>query len=530
MKRLGTLLILLPVLLLAAVTQDRIAPLLRPGQAGFETDEGAPPTEGMISNSVTQLAVVELGSETHLYGANSFGLLRSTDLGTTIETITDSSGLGRGGVSGLAANQWLVAASTVIDTSIANVQGAGTGVAYSTDRGINWNWLPQPVDLVADTTGVNPRDWVGLDCVTGDSLDWLIETVVVTPVENITWGLACEGDSAIWAASFAGGFRRYSLATECWSLQVPDDNRFAPAADNNLNHRAFSVLASNNGIWAGSAGGLNFLSWEDVSDPERSRLGEGWRHFDFQHPQSNGTPTITGNWVVNMSRRAMSDGTDQVWVAGWATFASVGDGYGLSWTGDDGDTWTEVTDLRGVKIWDIAFDGDDVYVAADDGLWKSNNNGQAGSWNRFESIRDTATGRSALTDEVYAVDVAAGHLLVGAARGLFVSEDRGNSWTSQHHEPMNLVAFPNPFSPKAHERAIFAIEAERAGDVTIELFDFAMDLVSVVASGEPVPAGRQVEFYWNGRNRKGDLVANGVYFYRVDAPGASRWGKLMVVK
>jgi hypothetical protein len=163
-------------------------------------------------------------------------------------------------------------------------------------------------------------------------------------------------------------------------------------------------------------------------------------------------------------------------------------------------------------------------------LWKSNNHGIDGSWNRFSRLRDTNTGRDQLVDDVYSVAVADGRLLVGASRGLFISEDGGNSWSSQYHEPLDLIAFPNPFSPNAHERAVFSVKAERTGTVTIELFDFAMDLVKVVTSGESVSSGVSREFYWDGTNRAGEQVANGVYFYRVDAPGASRWGKLMVVK
>ncbi len=528
------LLLLIATATLSADQSSSLAPQgFAPGATPLFSDEGAVPTEGMISNSVTQLKVVSQAGEDVLYGANSFGLLRSFDLGESIETITDSCGIGRGGVSGLDANEWMVAAATVIDTSIANVQGAGMGVAFSLDRGNSWTWLEQPMDMVADTAGVPSREWVAIDCVTGDSLDWMIETPVVTSIENITWGLACEGDSALWAASFAGGFRRYSLATECWELHVVNDVPFAPAKDEIQiyhNQRGFSVLASNNGIWAGSAGGLDFLSWDDLhNNPDYDRLG-GWTHFDYQHPQPSGEPTITGNWVVSMARRELADGSDQVWVGGWATFASVGDYFGLSWTGDDGDTWTVVHDLENVKIWDIAFDGPDIYVASSDGLWKSNNHGIDGSWNRFSRLRDTNTGRDQLVDDVYSVAVADGRLLVGASRGLFISEDGGNSWSSQYHEPLNLIAFPNPFSPNAHERAVFSVKAERTGTVTIELFDFAMDLVKVVADGESVNSGVSREFYWDGTNRAGEEVANGVYFYRVDAPGASRWGKLMVVK
>ena len=513
----------------ATFSEDHASrPPLLPDAAGGLFDDGPhPPYDGMVSNSVTQLRLVVEGADTLLFASNSFGVMRSLDFGRTFVTYTDSSGVGRGGVCGLAAVPGLLAAATVIDTSIADVQGAGTGIGFSLDRGASWTWLEQPIDEVFDTS-IDPHQWVAYDCETGDSLGWLIELPNRTPVENISWGLALEGDSAIWAASFAGGFRRYSLATECWRLQVPDDDRFQPV--DHLNHRAFSVLASRGGIWAGSAGGLNFLPWDSLHAPGHSALGQGWRHFDFQHPQLDDTPTITGNWVVTMEQNPLPDGSDEVWVAGWATFASVGDYYGLSWTGDDGASWTEIEDLRGEKIWDLAFDGDDVWVATDAGLWKSNEHGAAGSWSRYGAIRDDVTGRQMLTETIYAVKVAGGRLLVGTPRGLFSSADRGNTWHSTHHEPSGPLFFPNPFSPRVHDKATVAVKAARAGGVSIRIYDFAMDLVKTVADGAPVPAGQSIEFYWDGSNRQGDPAANGVYFYTVEGPGISTWGKLMVVK
>jgi len=504
---------------------ERRAGFLRPG--ALYDDGGAAPVDGMVSNSITQLAwTAEPGGDTLLWGANSFGALRSTDFGATFVTFTDSCGLGRGGVSGLAAGPGLVAVATVVDTSLADVQGAGTGIAFSTDRGGSWTWLPQPIDSAEDTS-IPPQDWVAIDCESGERLDWLMETPVRTPVENITWGLALEGDSAIWAASFAGGFRRYSLATGCWRVEVPDGDRFQPV--DHLNHRAFSVLASDGGLWAGSAGGLNFLPWDSLHAPGRDRLGGGWRHFDFQHPQPNGAPTVTGNWIVSMARQPRADG-DAVWVAGWATFASIGDYYGLSWTADDGASWTEVEDLRDVKIWDLAFDGDDVWVASDEGLWKSDAGGADGSWARYPAIRDAASGRRLYGDAVYAVAVVGGRLLLGTPRGLFASDDRGATWTSTHHAPEPLLVFPSPFSPDAHGYATVAVELERAGAVSVRVYDFALDLVKEVAVGRALPAGESREILWDGSDRSGERVANGVYFVHVEGPGFSSWGKLMVIR
>ncbi|MCB9475214.1 MAG: hypothetical protein H6678_15535 [Candidatus Delongbacteria bacterium] len=479
------------------------------------------PVDGMVSNSVTQLEVGWVGSNPVVWGSNSFGVLHSTDLGQTFQTYESVAIMPQeGGVSGLAVGNQLVAIATVIDTSIAGVQGAGGGIAYTLDQGSNWTWLPQPMDCYVEGASNNPADRIAVSCYdSSDTLEY-IGTPTTTTVQNITYELSVEGDSAIWAASFAGGFRRYSLATGQWRNHVVDSNPFDPVA--NLNHRAFSVLSADGGVWAGSAGGLNFMP----------RGGTQWTHFDYQHPQENGEPTITGNWVVVLKRQALDGGGEAIWVGGWATFATVGDYYGLSYTTDDGASWTVIHDMQDHKIWDIAFNGNDVWVATDDGLFKSNQGGADGSWNRYPEIKVVENGvirREMLVDEIYAVEFVNGQLLVGCTRGLFFSADGGASWGSTWHQPSAARFFPNPFSPAAFVQATLSVDLPRAGSVTVKLFDFAMDPVKVVADGVSLPAGTS-ELYWDGRNRQGDLVANGVYFYSIEGPGLSSWGKLMVIR
>ncbi|MCA9784842.1 MAG: hypothetical protein KC518_14760, partial [Candidatus Cloacimonetes bacterium] len=297
----------------------------------------------MVSNSVTQLQVGQVGGQSWVWGSNSFGVLRSADLGATFDTyesvaITPQDG----GVSGLAVGPTLVAAATVIDTAIADVQGAGGGIVYTMDNGGNWTWLPQPLDCYVEAENGLPQDRIAVDCYTGDTLSY-IDIPTTTTIQNIPYDLSVEGDSAIWAASFAGGFRRYSLASQQWKNEVVDNNGFDPVA--NLNHRAFSVLSADGGVWAGSAGGLNFRPWGSSE----------WEHFSYQNKQDNGEPTITGNWVVVLDRQPLPDGSEAIWAGGWATFANIGDYYGLSYTNDNGGSWTVIHDLDQVKVWDLAF-------------------------------------------------------------------------------------------------------------------------------------------------------------------------------
>jgi hypothetical protein len=510
----------LPLLLLACATALSAQPAFSPRVFDPADADDPQPVPGMVSNSVTQLEIGYLGPAAVIWGSNSYGVLRSADLGVTFNTYESVAIMPQeGGVSGLSVGDDLVAIATVIDTSIAGVQGAGGGIAYTLDQGVNWTWLPQPMDCYVEGATNNPADRIAVSCYTGDTLDY-VDTPTTTTIQNITYDLGVEGDSAIWAASFAGGFRRYSLASGRWMNEVVDDNPFEPVQ--NLNHRAFSVLCADGGVWAGSAGGLNFRPWG----------GDAWTKFDYQHPQDNGERTITGNWVVVLRRQPLADGGEAVWVGGWATFANVGDYYGLSYTRDNGASWTVIHDLDDHKVWDVAFEGDEVWVATDDGLYKSSTGGSEGSWNRYPEIRVVDNGvvrREMLVDEIYAVEVVDGRLLVGCTRGLFWSADGGASWGSTHHEPSGPLFFPNPFSPAAFVKATLGLDLPRAGSVTVKVYDFAMDPVKVVADGVSLPAGRS-ELYWDGRNRQGDTVANGVYFYSVEGPGVSSWGKLMVIR
>jgi hypothetical protein len=44
-------------------------------------------------------------------------------------------------------------------------------------------------------------------------------------------------------------------------------------------------------------------------------------------------------------------------------------------------------------------------------------------------------------------------------------------------------------------------------------------------------SGKEYDEIWNGKNDNGSIVANGVYFYRVEMSGqAPIWGKILVLK
>jgi flagellar hook assembly protein FlgD len=71
---------------------------------------------------------------------------------------------------------------------------------------------------------------------------------------------------------------------------------------------------------------------------------------------------------------------------------------------------------------------------------------------------------------------------------------------------------------------------QKDGPVTIKIYDFAMNLVTTLRDTKSA-AGIDQDKEWDGKNDKGDTVANGVYFFKVEAPGGqTEWGKLVILK
>jgi hypothetical protein len=84
--------------------------------------------------------------------------------------------------------------------------------------------------------------------------------------------------------------------------------------------------------------------------------------------------------------------------------------------------------------------------------------------------------------------------------------------------------FPNPFNPSTTIR--FGLPA--AGHVEINIFDIAGQKVNSLVNN-PFPAGAH-EVVWTGRDDRGNLLASGIYFYRLRAGYFSANGKMMLIK
>jgi flagellar hook assembly protein FlgD len=82
-----------------------------------------------------------------------------------------------------------------------------------------------------------------------------------------------------------------------------------------------------------------------------------------------------------------------------------------------------------------------------------------------------------------------------------------------------LMNYPNPFSTAT--KFVFTLTGDRApDDVLIQIMTISGRVVREITEVEigPIQIGRNItEFSWDGRDQFGDLLANGVYLYRVKA-------------
>lgn len=89
--------------------------------------------------------------------------------------------------------------------------------------------------------------------------------------------------------------------------------------------------------------------------------------------------------------------------------------------------------------------------------------------------------------------------------------------------------YPNPFNPEL-ETGTIRYSLSRSGNVIIRVFDVSNRTVITIDAGEQSASAEQ-SIAWNGRNDRGDIVANGVYFYIIESSSGERAvGKIAVLR
>ncbi len=531
--------------------------------AGFDSSS----YRGMKSNSIGEIrlqgdSLVWLGTSaglTVLRDSSSVFTLKST-LGLEAGTLTDN--LPQGAVSAIAVSgDTLLAAFAISKNSVT----AGNGLTYSiksVDSTISWTYFKQPVDAAGDSLAPFAKRFFKALPVTVEEM-------------NITYDASIAG-GYIWITSWAGGLRRYNISQNVWErvpLPLDGDQTLNtceaasyeetqagkilknfnlnprdpwdgistkssdPLTYGNHNHKGFSVLAYSDTVWVGTANGIN-----------RGILGANgcvnWNHY---------TPTwdgLSGGFVVGLAKQEFQ-GQRII----WAVTVTAGEGQtsALSYTVDDGETW--YTTLRGERAYNIETRDSLVFVASENGLWKFIDEspldvnkpwalfkpahqalpiGSTGAFNTDEILSNRVVAVSFDTRPFYSTN---GTLWIGTEDGLARSLDlAGANWqiVRANFDPSTVYAYPNPFSPFAHNildgdgYVHIHTDVKVSFVIDMNIYNFALEQVYTKTFDRRNTTSGALK--WNGRDKNGRLVANGTYLIRLEYDNKVEWVKLIVVK
>ena len=503
--------------------------------------------ENPASNSINDILVV---GDTIWLGT-SRGLSQSTDNGSTWKNYYNTSEFGTESITALLYAKGVIFASTAhsIEKDGASLP-EGSGFRFSSDNGITWKTVAQPIDDSGDSSVVYGKN--------------ILRALPVTvAVQNIIYDFAFAGNK-IWIATFAGGLRSVSFdslianVNAKWSRTVlppdylpsikPSDSlsfTIQPVAgkfgkEEYLNYRLFSLIAADDStLYAGTANGINkttnaFLPADSMS----------WEKFNHQSDQAN---PISGNFIVALGYNKL---LKAVFAASWKA-NDQNEFYAVSYSRDGGLNWN--TTLHGEKSHNFASDKNSVIVTTDNGIYL-NEISTLNSWLNAGSIVDKKTGLVLQTSVFYSAAFAnnGNTVWAGSEDGLVKNEMPGYNWSDDWtilyaSQPLSkkddTYAFPNPFSPKMEKVKIKYNTGGNSKKVTIRILNFGMSclrtLIQNVERGNPAhminaPNSEGINGvidYWDGRDDYGSVVPNGVYFYRVEIEGQDpQFGKIMVIQ
>jgi hypothetical protein len=418
-------------------------------------------------------------------------------------------------------------------TSVAYSEGEGSsavtvggGLHLSTDRGITWSYVPQPVDVgTVDTLQYGINEIPAL-CVT-------------VPQQNVTYDIALAPDK-VWIASFAGMLRSSTDLGQTWQRVIlpPDGlNSISPTdtldfdlsptsgslgLQGNYNHRVFSVIiAFDSSVWVGTAGGIN----------KSTDGGVSWVKFNHQNQLS----PISGNFVVAIAEQRLQ--TRQLIWAATVNAVDSSEIQGVSYTEDGGLSWK--TTLLGERAHNISFNDSIVYVATNRGLFRSSDAGL--TWTLSGTITDPVTGQRFAEPAIYGVGAVGDTIWAGGPEGMAYTIDSpgvsfGRSWKIfRTYDPVgssrSTYSFPAPFSPGDEVVRLHYSTSGQQGSVTIRIYDFAMAPVKTLLQNAERSQSIEHDEIWDGLDDYGRVVSNGVYFYRIEIGDSDPiWGKIFVVQ
>lgn len=257
------------------------------------------------------------------------------------------------------------------------------------------------------------------------------------------------------------------------------------------------------------------------------------RKHDVAYNRTYENSGLSGDWVVATMIQPYQD-TAVVWAACRRVPDTTDQANGVSFSKDFGVSWQTV--LPELQVWNFAYDRNGtVYAAASEGLYYADYPWT--TWTRADII-DPVNGDTVVsTTEIYAVEVADSVLWVGTALGLARRPiDNPDDWeVIRNYKPTesadDVYAAPVPYSPINNTgRLTLHYRVESPADITVEIFDFAMNLVKTVTENKPRAGGNDCYETWDGYNEEGDMVATGIYYFKVTySTGQVRWGRLAII-
>jgi photosystem II stability/assembly factor-like uncharacterized protein len=478
-------------------------------------------SQGLIShlipsNSVSHILVV---GDTLWVGTGK-GLSRSVDHGQTWENYRQVSEFADLGIYAVALQSPTIWTSTGFEKKVDNdFVPTGSGLTYSLDNGLTWHHLPQPMDAPSDSFiqyGINHMKILP----------------IIVPEQNVTYDISVR-NGTVWITSWAGGLRKTTDDGQTWQrIVLPPDNyntvslndtlSFIIDPRQNVNFTPFSVLArSDSEIWVGTAGGIN----------KSTDGGVSWTKFNHQNQDSS----ILGNWVIRIKEQLVH-GKRRIWTTNWVA-EDPSEQYGVSYTDNGGQSWHNL--LQDVKASDFAFKDSIVYVATDEGVYRTDDDGR--TWDRASRIVDSAGQQLFSTSQLFSVGVQGSTVWVSGSDGVAsttddASHEFGQTWEIKRaYVPVGssstTYAYPNPFSPANEVVRIHYGTGGKDSNVKIRIFDFGMNLVRMLLRQAFRTGAIEHDEIWDGRDDSGRRVSNGVYFYEVEVEnGSTGWGKVLVLQ
>ncbi len=265
--------------------------------------------------------------------------------------------------------------------------------------------------------------------------------------------------------------------------------------------------------------------------------------FVLNHSYLQTLGGISGNFIPALAVQYIDGDYARIWVSGRPA-SEVGQSNGISVGQYVARGASEIKDSLAWKVgypngfaWNFAFNGDTVFAATDVGLLM-NYQDVGETWDTV-ALTDTLGNELVLPGTpVYAVEVSGNSLWVGTGdRTLRL--DLNSMYTdlvlAVVDSTNEVYAFPVPFSHTRDLGVDFHFFVEKEAYITIEIYDFAMNLVARVVDNQLFPPGFYPESgpmrtTWDGRNERGEQVAVGVYYFKVSySTGEVRWGKLAVI-